>query len=173
MKRGILLVLSLLLAAGCERTGYSTYSTRYKVFFSCETGVSPYNQLNTPGRFLSIRKTEGKLIITDSDGKKYDQTLSAVENGSFLMGQAGLILGTPYFDNDDMSIWAYDLACPYCDNPYCRLKFDYQGIATCPNCESTWNLNSSGIPVESTGDQNRRLYRYPTSFNNGILTVSN
>ena len=118
MKRGVILLSLLLLATSCERNSYTKYSTRHKVFFSCETSMSPYNQITTPGRFLSVRKSEGKLVMYDSDGKKYDETLSEVKNTSFIMGLAGLIIGTPTFNNDDMSIWAYDLGCPECAKRY-------------------------------------------------------
>ena len=87
MKRTVLLVFSLLLAMSCERGDlYSTFSTRNKVFFSCDTSKSPYNQLSTPGRFLSVRKSDGKLYMVDSDGNKYEETLSEIQNGSFLLG---------------------------------------------------------------------------------------
>lgn len=170
MKRGFILFSLLLLATACEKNSYSTFSTRNKVFFSCETFQSPYNQLSTPGRFLSIRRGDGKLIITDSDGNKYEEPLTAVQSGSFIFGLGGLILGTPTFNNDNMSIWAYDLGCPECDSPGTRLKFDLTGNASCSKCGGTWSLNTSGFP---TDDKSRPLYRYPTSFNNGILTVSN
>jgi hypothetical protein len=173
MKRGVILLSLLLLATGCEKNSYSKFSTKYKVFFSCETSISPYNQLSTPGRFLSVRKTEGKLIMTDSDGQKYEETLSAIKNSSFIMGLGGLILGTPTFNNDDMSIWAYDLGCPECEAPGTRLKFDLKGTATCSKCKGSWNLNIDGMSVTEDGEQHRPLYRYPTSFSNGILTVSN
>jgi len=173
MKRGVLFVTFLLLAVACDRNSYSTFSNKYRVFFSCETYQSPFNQLTTPGRFLSVRKSEGKLTMTDSDGNKYEQTLSAVQNSSFIMGLSGLIIGTPTFNNDDMSIWAYDLGCPECDAPNVRLKFDLQGTATCSKCAGSWNLNANGTPINTDGEQRRPLYRYPTSFNNGILTVSN
>ena len=170
MKRGIVILLSLLLATACEKNSYSTFSNKNKVFFSCETSQSPYNQLTTPGRFLSVRKGDGKLIITDSDGNKYDEPLTAGQGGSFIFGLAGLIIGTPTFNNDDMSIWAFDLGCPECDSPGTRLKFDLNGNASCSKCGGTWSLNTSGFP---TDDKSRPLYRYPTSFNNGILVVSN
>ena len=173
MKRGVILLSLLLLASSCQKNNYSKFSNKYKVFFSCETSVSPYNQLTTPGRFLSVRKNEGRLYITDSDGNKYDEELSAYKNGSFIMGLGGLIIGTPTFNNDDMSIWAYDLGCPECDAPGTRLKFDLQGTASCSKCQGSWNLNADGTPINTDGQQHRPLYRYPTSFNNGILTVSN
>lgn len=177
MKRRIILLSLLLLASACERnTYYSTYSNKNKVFFSCETSQSPYNQLTTPGRFLSIRKGDGKLIITDSDGNKFEEPLTAIQSGSFIFGLAGLIVGTPMLNNDDMSIWAFDLGCPVCDSPTTRLKFVQQGAdftASCPVCEGIWNLNASGISINTGDKQYRPLYRYPTSFNNGILTISN
>ncbi|MBO4724840.1 MAG: hypothetical protein J5596_05910 [Bacteroidaceae bacterium] len=170
MKRGFILLSLLLLATACERNTYSTYSNKNKVFFSCETSISPYNQLTTPGRFLAIRKGDGKLIITDSDGNKFEEPLTAIQSGSFIFGLAGLIVGTPMLNNDDMSIWAFDLGCPECDSPGTRIKFDLTGNASCAKCGGTWSLNTNGFP---TDDKSRPLYRYPTSFNNGILTVSN
>lgn len=173
MKRGIVLFSLLLLATACQKNSYNTFSTKYKVFFSCETAFSPYNQLTTPGRFLSVRKSDGKLTITDSNGDKYEETLPAIKNSSFIMGLAGLIIGTPTFNNDDISIWAYDLGCPECDAPHTRLKFNLEGTASCAKCGGSWNLNANGTPINTDGQEHRPLYRYPTSFNNGILTVSN
>ena len=173
MKRGVMLLSLLLLATACEKNSYSSFSTKYKVFFSCETAYSPYNQLTTPGRFLSIRKSDGKLTITDSNGDKYEETLSQIKNSSFIMGLGGLIIGTPTFNNDEMSIWAYDLGCPECDAPNTRLKFDLQGTASCSKCGGSWNLNADGTPINTDGKQHRPLFRYPTSYHNGILTVSN
>ena len=176
MKRTFLLIAALLLATACEKNSYSTFSTRNKVFFSHDIYDSPYNQLTTPGRFLSIRKGDGKLIITDSDGNKYDEPLSAVQSASFIMGLAGLILGTPMLSNDDMSIWAYDLGCPECNSPNTRLKFVQQGAdftASCSKCGGVWNLNTNGVSINTDDKKSHPLYRYPTSLNNGILTVSN
>ena len=173
MKRDILLILALLLSMACQNNSYNTYSRKYRVFYNCDISQSPFNQLTTPGRFLSVRRNNGRLYLTDSDGHKYDMELSAIQDGAFIMGLGGLILGTPTFNNDDMSIWAYDLGCPECDNNSARLKFDLQGIAKCPKCNGVWNLNSSGTPVNTDGNKLRPLYRYPASLNNGILTVSN
>ena len=170
MKRGILLVLALLLSMACQRNSYNTYSRKYRVFYSCEISQSPFNQLTTPGRFLSVRRNNNRLYLTDSDGHKYDMELSAIQDGAFMMGLGGLILGTPTFNNDDMSIWAYDLGCPECNSAGTRLKFDLAGNATCSKCGGSWSLNASGFP---TDDKSRTLYRYPTTFNNGILTVAN
>ncbi len=171
MKRSVITLFAMLAAVSCSKTeSYSTFSTRNRVFFCYEIFQSPFNQVTTPARFLSVRKSEGKLHMVDSDGRKYDMELSAVQNSSFLMGLAGLIIGTPTFNNDDMSVWAYDLGCPECNNPSIRLKFNLEGTASCSECEKSWSLNSSGFPVSGKA---RPLYRYPVTLNNGVLTVSN
>ena len=173
MKRTLVLCFWLIFAVCCEKNNYKTFSTKYRVFFSCNIADAPFNGITTPGRFLSARVNNGKLMTVDSDGKKENITLTAVQNGSFIMGLGGLIIGTPTFNNDNVSIWAYDLGCPECDQLGVRLTFDIQGIASCSSCQGQWNMNSSGISVNTDGKERRPLYRYPTSLNDGILVVSN
>ena len=73
----------MLAAVSCSKTeSYSTFSTRNRVFFCYEIFQSPFNQVTTPARFLSVRKSEGKLHMVDSDGRKYDMELSAIQNSS-------------------------------------------------------------------------------------------
>ena len=177
MKRGVILLFLLLLASACEKNSYSKFSYSHKVYFSCDTSQSPFDQITSPGRFISVRKSEGHLHMVDPDGKKYDQELSEIQNGAYIMGLAGLILGTPLLSTDDyMSVFAYDLGCPECNSQGTRLKIEQQGaqaIASCTKCEGLWNLNTDGASINTDGKQRRPLFRYPTSFNNGILTVSN
>ena len=170
MKRSFILLFSLILTVCCETESYKTYSNKYRVFFSCNIMDAPYNQAVSRGHFVSIRKNNGKLLFVDSDGHKSDAELTAVQSASFMMGLAGLIIGTPIFDNDNTCIWAYDLGCPECNNPSIRLKFNLEGTASCPECEKSWSLNSSGFAVSGKA---RPLYRYPVTLNNGVLTVSN
>lgn len=174
MKRCFILVLSLLFATACERNSYSLYSRRYHVSFTCDMAVSPYNQLSTPGRFLSIRKIrtdkECKLHIVDTDSAKYDLELDARQDALFDLGLGGLIMGKPLFNNDGNSVWAYDLGCPECERSDARLSFDQQGNASCAKCGGKWALNTDGV---STNGKNRPLFRYPVVNNNGVLTVAN
>jgi len=173
MKKVLFVILALLSATSCERDNcYSVFSRKYMVSFSCDANVSPYNLVNTPGQFISVRQnsTDGKLHIVDSNGNKYDQELTDLQSRQFSMGLAGLIIGKPTFDNDNMSVWAYDLGCPECDSRNARLSFDAVGIATCSKCQGEWNLNSSGFP---TKDSSRPLYRYPVMQNDGMITVAN
>jgi len=173
MKREIILISLLLMATSCQKNSYSRFCTKYKVFFRCETNVSPYNQLTTPGRFLSVKKSEGLLTITDCDGETRKEPLSDFNNRTFIMGLSGLIIGTPTFNNDGMSIWAYDLGCPECDVETKRLKVSFKGTASCSECGGEWNLNADGSCINTDGKKRRPLYRYPTSCINGILKVSN
>lgn len=173
MKRGLLLLSLLFIATSCEKKGYSKFSTRYKVYYTCETGVSPFNQLTTPGRFLSVRKSGALLIITDADGESRKEPLSDSNNRTFMFGLSGLIIGTPTFNNDFSEIFAYDLGCPECDAANKRLKFDITGTATCSECGGSWNLNADGTPVNTDGRKLPPLYRYPTKYTNGLLKVSN
>ncbi|MBO4561014.1 MAG: hypothetical protein J5705_03470 [Bacteroidaceae bacterium] len=171
MKRGIILLSLLLLSAGCQKNSYPTFSKKYRVWYSCSILDAPFNQITTPGRFLAVSKKAGKLRTVDSDGNKTETELSAIQNNSYIMGLAGLIIGTPTFNNDDMSVWAFDLGCPVCDNEQAILSFDTQGIARCSKCGGSWNLNASGFPL--TDSSQRPLYRYPVMKSDNSITVSN
>lgn len=173
MKRTVVLLCWLILTVCCQTKSYKTFTTKYRVFFGCNIADAPFNQITTPGRFVSVRISNGSMICVDSDGHKTGIELTASQNLSFIMGLGGLIIGTPTFNNDDLSIWAYDLGCPECDQAGRRLVFDLQGIASCSSCNGQWNMNSSGISVNTDGKERRPLYRYPTMFSNGYLTVSN
>ena len=170
MKRGILLISLLLLATSCQKDSYNRFCTKYKVFFKCETSLSPYNQILIPGKFLSVKKNNGLLILTDCDGETRKEPLSDNNNRSFILGLGGLIIGMPAFDND---IRAYDLACPECDEKNKCLKVSLMGTATCSECGGEWNLNADGTCINTDGKERRPLYRYPTSYVNGVFKASN
>lgn len=171
MKRLFLILATLLSLAGCEQNSYSKFSNKYKVFFLCNTMEAPFNQLNTPGWFLTVRLLpDGRLSITDCEGHKTERELSQKETNVYILGLGGLIVGKPTFNNDNMEVWAYDLGCPECDNERYRLSIDRNGNAKCAKCGGTWNLNSSGFPTD--GDS-RPLYRYPVKTGISSITVQN
>lgn len=161
----------LLLATACQQNSYSTYSRKYRVSYSCNIMDAPFNQITIPGHFISIRKLGNKLKVRDSDGKETEIELSAVQNTSYQMGLCGIILGTPTLNNDDVSVWAYDLGCPVCDSESTRLSFDVNGTATCKTCKGSWSLNASGFPIDENAS--RPLLRYPVIKNGNTVTVSN
>ena len=138
--------------------------------YICDITIAPFNQITTPGRFVSVRKHNSQLFIIDSDGNQYTQDLTSVQQEGFKFGLAGFIIGTPTFNNDDMSVLAYDLACPECTQ-ISRLSFDNNGIATCSECENTWDLNNSGIGTSL--NTKKSLTRYRALFDNGIINVCN
>lgn len=176
MKRAILILISLLplFTASCERNSYSTFSDKYPVSFSYGITQAPFNQVTTPGRFVSARVSGAFLKTVDPDGKATDLELSEKQARVFRMGLAGLIIGTPTFNNDDMSVWAYDLGCPQCDMASARLKFNVLGEATCAKCGNSWSLNSSGFPITNESGNVRTLYRYRVyRAADGSVTVSN
>ncbi len=176
MKRAILILLSLLplFTASCERNSYSTFSKKYLVTFSYGIAQAPFNQITTPGRFVSARISGTVLKTVNSDGETTDLELTEIQARNFRMGLAGLIIGTPTFNNDDMSVWAYDLGCPVCDVASARLRFDVLGQATCSKCGNSWDLNSSGFPTTNESGNVRTLYRYPVyRAADGSVTVSN
>lgn len=171
MKRLFLLFFSLILLTGCQKNSYSKFCNRYKVFFMCNTMEAPFNQLSTPGRFLSVRLLpNGTMTVTDIDGHSTRIELSQKENNMFIMGLGGLIIGRPTLNNDDMEVWAYDLACPVCDSGHNLLSVDQMGKAGCAACGGIWDLNRSGFP--DNGDM-RPLYRYPATSGFTSVTVQN
>lgn len=173
MKKALFLAFALLLSAGCENS-YSTMSVKYRVLFTCRTDITPFNQLSTPGRFLSVRMLpDGSLSVTDPDGNETSRPLTQKESYSFTLGLGGLIIGKPLFDMDASSVYAFDLACPECDQLQYLLKVDLSGNAKCTKCGNTWSLNNGGYPVETTSAKVRTLYRYPVKASGSSLTVSN
>lgn len=173
MNKALFLALAMLLTAGCENS-YSTMSVKYQVRFTCRTDIAPFNQLSTPGRFLSVRMLpDGNLSVTDPDGNEIIRPLSQKESSSFTLGLGGLIIGNPLFEPDASSLYAFDLACPECDRQQYRLTVDLSGSAKCTKCGNIWSLNNGGYPVETTSSKVRTLYRYPVKVSGNSLTVSN
>lgn len=170
MKRTVFLILALLMALGCENDNYKKGSP-YPAAFSCDTNTSPYNLIKTPGLFLTVRlsSTDAKLLISDSNGQKYDQTLSEMESRQFTLGLAGLILGIPML-SENGQICAFDLGCPECEDPGARLSIDQSGNASCSKCDRKWSLNNNGFAISGKA---RPLFSYTVRVNNGILTVLN
>lgn len=174
MKRYFFTLILVLIVSGCTKIGnYQVYSNKYPVNFSCNTTLSPFNQISSLGRFVSVRIKGLELEATDSDGNVSRHPMSETEMRSFALGLGGLIIGTPSLNNDNLSAYAFDLACPICDKAKHRLTFNYLGIAKCSNCNSTWNLNNNGFVQSSTVKDARPLYRYPVTSYNNTYVVAN
>lgn len=178
MKRAVLafLLIAVLGTAGCDKgKAYSTFSRKYRVYFTCDCAVSPFNQATSAGRFVSVRINmgTGALSMADLDGNTYNRTLTQAEANSFSMGLGGLIIGTPIFNNEGSHVWAYDLGCPICDRASSRLALTWDGHASCPTCKSEFDLNNSGTVLSSAAANPRPLYRYPVNPYGTSVTVAN
>ncbi len=180
MKRTIIAVfLSLaagVLLCGCNKENrYSTFSRKYRAYFSCDQAVAPFSQISSPGRFVSVRinRGTGALVMYDLDGNSYSRALSQTEANSFCMGLSGFIIGTPTLGNDPQQIWAFDLGCPICDRESARLSLTWDGHAECAACKSTFDLNNSGMVLSSQSQSPRPLYRYPVNTYGTTVTIAN
>ena len=173
MKKTLFLAFALILSVGCENS-YSTMSVKYRVRFTCRMDTAPFNQLSTPGHFLSVRiLPDGSLSVTDPDGNENKRPLTQKESSSFILGLGGLIIGKPLFDTNVSSYYAFDLGCPECDQQQYRLRIDLSGNAICAKCGNTWSLNNGGFPVDTSSGKVRTLYRYPVKTSGSSITVSN
>lgn len=167
-----LAVLTAAVAASCSNS-YELFCTKYRANFRCDPTVPPFNVTTSLGSFVSVRCPAEELIVTDSEGHVTRWPVTEIEKRNFAMGLSGFIIGTPTLDNDRCAVYAYDLACPICDKASVRLKFNSLGVATCPDCGSTFNLNNNGIVISSESEHQRPLYRYPVSQTLQSLIVTN
>ena len=169
MRVKYLVFLLILIGAACSRS-YEVYSHKYPVTFSCDISKSPFNKVHTSGYFLSVRPTPKKdgYKVREPDGREQTIPYTEIHSRVFSFGLAGLIIGKPYFGDDEYC--AYDLGCPSCDLPSVRLNVSMEGNATCTKCGNTYDLNNGGIP--KTGDS-RPLYRYRATLSGHTLIVHN
>lgn len=169
MKRRLLICVTILIVYACTRP-YQIYSNKYPVFFSCDITQSPFNSLNTLGYFLAVRPTATQTgyRVTLPDGIGHDFLYTEIQSRVFRFGLAGLIIGRPYFANNE--IYAYDWGCPECDRSSTRLQIDIHGVATCPKCYNSYDLNNEGI---SKSGSTHPLYRYHTTMNGNSLMIHN
>ena len=166
----LVLTLTIALFAACDEE--SQFSI-YRVNFLFDKSIHPYNQVNSYGQFICIKRgnTAGQYLLTDATGKTQTVNIPEIQlqTNQFHYGLGGLIIGTPM--NCDGVIWAYDWACPKCDSQKHCVEIDYTiGHAKCPNCATIFDLNSGGIAIE--GDS-RPLWHYKVYDNTPNVIVQN
>lgn len=169
MKKTIALMLfaALTLITACDDE--SPFSG-YAVNFTFDKSIHPYNQVNSYGQFICIRRGAniGQYRLTDALGNTQTVNIPQIQlqQNAFHYGLGGLVIGTPM--NCDGNIWAYDWACPKCDNSRHRLKIDNTtGHATCDNCATKFDLNSGGIAIDGNS---RPMWHYRV-FDNGTSVI--
>ena len=163
----------------CKEEISGTYSTKYPVRFYFDVASSPelYNAIGNPGQFVTIRKVNGKIRITDMIGQTHDYAPSQIAAKEFEYGLGGLIVGTSSTPNmsNGLDILAYDLSCPSCDRQDKRLTVKDNGTALCPHCGNSYDLNNYGWILTATDDtkEQRGLYRYRVYYNGTAINVNN
>lgn len=165
------LIMTFILAlAGCEEE--SPYST-YRVNFSFDSTIHPYNQARSHGQFICIKAGAniGQYKLTDANGNTTTVNIPQIQmqQSPFYYGLGGLIIGTPTACNNN--IWAYEWACPKCDLQRYRLNIDYVlGHATCNRCSTKFDLNSGGIAIEGNS---RPMWHYRVIDTGAEVVVQN
>lgn len=169
MKHTLRLLVLLFIVVSCDRS-YEVFSNKYPVSFSCYINTTPFNKMQSPGHFLIVRPTPLRdgYKVKEPDGAEQTIPYTEVQSRIFNFGLAGLIIGKPYFGDDEY--YAYDLGCPHCDRASSTLSVSFDGFATCKKCSNTYDLNNSGVPQK--GDS-RPLYRYRATLNGAMLMVHN
>lgn len=172
MKRAffILFTLTALIFTACEDE--SPYSG-YRVNFTFDSTIHPYNQAKSPGQFICVRKGSniGEYRLTDAMGNETRVNIPQMQlqQSPFYYGLGGLIIGTPMAM--DGTIWAYEWACPNCDLASKRVKIDREmGYATCPECGVKFDLNSGGIAIEG---KSRPMWHYRIFGPDNSLVIQN
>ena len=172
MKRAfiVLFILSAAILTGCEDE--SPYSG-YRVNFSFDSTIHPYNQARSHGQFICIRKgaNVGQYRLTDALGNETTVSIPQIQlqQSPFYYGLGGLIIGTPM--SMDGNLWAFDWACPNCDLASKRLKIDRElGHAICTECGVKFDLNSGGIAIEG---KSRPMWHYRIFGPDNGLVIQN
>lgn len=172
----VFLVAFLAVSQSCENS-YSIYSGKHRVLFVFNPNMPPYNTVTSMGTFISVRHSGNELIVTDANRKETRWQMSETESRNFIFGFGGLIIGTPSLDNEHCQVYAYDLACPICDeysSKLSRLSFNTTGVAECSKCHSKFDLNNNGFVISvSDKDKSRPLYRYPVTYNGQTISIAN
>ncbi len=174
MKNRIALIaatIALALFASCSDDSESIYS-HYPVSFSCDASIHPYNIVHGYGEYLII--TRNGAAAYDVEWAKGKQTVRLTAQqamfGGPLYGLGGLIIGKPMAC--DGNIMAFDLACPHCEEPGRTLTITHNnGVAHCEKCNSKFDLNSGGLPIE--GPVRRPLWRYSVTMNDPYMIIAN
>lgn len=148
MRRLYLILLLLIGVVGCDDT-YESSIPNVSFNFSCSLKQSPYYKITTPGTFLKVEKNVNGLPV----------------------GYSGLIIGKSVFAEGEDYV-AFDAACPVEANRSVSvsLQEDGLGTATCPTCDTKYNLSNGGFPE---GKGTEYLKRYAVILNGSTLQVRN
>ncbi len=176
-----LLVVSFwLLAVNCLLSGCSSAEQEYTTW-PCRFAFDRLNptlatSLNAGSRGVfcliteQVQKGRKYLLFQNNIGLTSEPEPETAEEvqAKFILGlNNGIIVGFQTLVTDPYGGFAgYDVQCPNCVrnennsiNPNYRVSMDSKGIATCPKCKKTYDLNNGGLVTNGAeGDTGLQKY---------------
>ncbi len=175
-----LLVGIWLLAVGCLLSGCSGAEAEYSTW-PCRFAFDRLNptlttSLNAGSRGVfcliteQVQKGRKYLLFQNNIGLTSEPDPETAEEvqAKFILGlNNGIIVGFQTLITEPYGGFvAYDVQCPNCVrnenntiNPNYRVTMDTKGIATCPKCKKTYDMNNGGIITNgSEGDTGLEKY---------------
>jgi len=169
-----------LLAVGCLLSGCSGAEAEYSTW-PCRFAFDRLNptlttSLNAGSRGVfcliteQVQKGRKYLLFQNNIGLTSEPEPETAEEvqAKFILGlNNGIIVGFQTLITDPYGGFvAYDVQCPNCVrrenntiNPNYRVTMDTKGIATCPKCKKTYDMNNGGIITNgSEGDTGLEKY---------------
>ena len=172
----LLTVGSLLSACSSADQEYSSWPCRFAYDNSIHLVTELSISLNAGSRGVfcliteQVQKGQKHLIFQSSNGDKSNPIPETAEEAQakFILGlNNGIIVGFQTLITDPYGGFVgYDVQCPNCVrnenntiNPNYRVTMDTKGIATCPKCKKTYDMNNGGIITNgSEGDTGLQKY---------------
>ena len=169
-----------ILAVGCLMSGCSGAEAEYSTW-PCRFAFDRLNptlttSLNAGSRGVfcliteQVQKGQKYLLFQNNIGLTSEPEPETAEEvqAKFILGlNNGIIVGFQTLVTDPYGGFvAYDVQCPNCVrnenntiNPNYRVTMDTKGIATCPKCKKTYDMNNGGIITNgSEGDTGLEKY---------------
>lgn len=173
--------LAVLVLGACSEAKFD-YSPQ-KVYFIFNNAVhqdatlqSALNPMS-PGVFCRIYEGMDYFYFESNQGLTSRKKASAEDKyRTCIIGvynKTGIIVGYGNLSSP-APLYAYDSQCPNCyaekGTPSFKLSIDSKGIATCPTCKRTYDLNNNGIT-----DNGDKLMKYRATCTGplGLLSVVN
>ena len=189
MKRHIfnasLLTLLLLLLAGCKAENeYSKWacSFAYSNMIHNDATLASAMIAESRGVFCKISESGVYIVFQNNQNLTSQQPMSEEERrNNYIFGlNNGIIVGYQTFNTmPNGGFVAYDGQCPNCVrrennylNPKFHLSMSSNGIATCPKCKKTYDMNNGGIIQNGEeGDVGLEKYLASTTGPFGFISV--
>lgn len=177
-REGLGVLVGLLLFFSCSEadTRYALLPAHF-IFQNTNTVPQLNTALGNPGEFCTITQRGNYFIFTGTTSSTQTNRTALSNYQAVYLGLSGLIVGLPIIPEpgeDVQHVVCFDLACPNCYNTYSitkNLRLAEGGLASCANCQRTYDLNTQGIVTN--GEAGQSLFRYRVTYVPYTLQVSN